>query len=121
MGASLPSDSRSIAETHYQLGVALAFSGKFDEAETSLESAISVLKQRIENLQKMESSEYLTKEISELQELIKEKVVDHGDMKASASKKIKECFSSESGSSDAKVVSSIGVKRRKILLSTRLR
>merc|ERR1712000_34784 len=116
--ASLPSDSRSIAETHYQLGVSLAFSGKFDEAETSLESAISVLKQRIQNLQKMESSEYLTKEISELQELIKEikeKVVDHGDMKASASKKIKECFSSESGSSDAKVVSSIGVKRKEDL------
>jgi len=116
--ASLPSDSRSIAETHYQLGVALAFSGKFDEAEASLESAISVLKTRIENLQKMESSENLNKEIHELQELIKEikeKVIDHGDMKASASKKIKECFSSESGSSDAKAVSSIGVKRKEDL------
>merc|ERR1712082_87790 len=112
--ASLPSDSRSIAETHYQLGVAQAFGGSFDEAEASLESAISVLKTRIENLQKMESSENLNKEIRELQDLIKEikeKVVDHGDMKASASKKIKSSF--ESGTSDdAKAVSSIGVKRK---------
>merc|ERR1712000_226230 len=112
--ASLPSDSRSIAETHYQLGVAQAFGGSFDEAEASLESAISVLKTRIENLQKMESSENLNKEIRELQDLIKEikeKVVDHGDMKASASKKIKSSF--ESGmSDDSKAVSSIGVKRK---------
>merc|ERR1712000_702677 len=112
--ASLPSDSRSIAETHYQLGVAQAYGGSFDEAEASLESAISVLKTRIENLQKMESSENLNKEIRELQDLIKEikeKVVDHGDMKASASKKIKSSF--ESGmSDDSKAVSSIGVKRK---------
>jgi len=113
----LPSDSRSIAETHYQLGVAQAFSGKFDEAETSLVSAISVLVTRIENLRKMESSENLRKEISDLQELIKEikeKVADHSDLKASASKTIKECFS-ESGTSAEKVVSSIGVKRKEDL------
>jgi len=113
--ASLPADSRSIAETHYQLGVAQAYSGKFDEAEASLESAISVLKTRIENLQKMESSENLNKEIRELQDLIKEmkeKVVDHGDMKASASKKIKACFSESETSEDPKAVASIEVKRK---------
>jgi len=113
--ASLPSDSRSIAETHYQLGVAQAYSGKFDEAEASLESAMSVLKTRIENLQKMESSENLNKEIRELQDLIKEikeKVVDHGDMKASASKKIKACFSESETSEDPKAVASIEVKRK---------
>merc|ERR1712059_195566 len=70
--ASLPSDSGSIAETHYQLGVAKGFSGKIEEAETSLNNAVSVLETRVANLQKMESSENLKKEVSELQELIKE-------------------------------------------------
>merc|ERR1712059_177933 len=86
--ASLPSDSRSIAETHYQLGVAKALSGKMEEAETSLNSAVTVLQTRVVNLLKMESSENLKKEVSELQALIKEikeKVVDHQDMKTSAS------------------------------------
>merc|ERR1711864_13577 len=87
--ASLPSDSRSIAETLYQLGVAQAFSGDFNEAETRLTSAIDVLKTRVCNLQKMESSEHLTKEIFDLEELIKEideKLADHNDMKVDASK-----------------------------------
>merc|ERR1712034_49578 len=70
--ASLPSDSRSIAETHYQLGIAKGFSGKIEEAEISLNNAVTVLETRVANLQKMESSENLKKEVSELQELIKE-------------------------------------------------
>jgi len=70
--ASLPSDSRSIAETHYQLGVAKGFGGKIEEAETSLNNAVTVLETRVVNLQKMESSENLKKEVSELQDLIKE-------------------------------------------------
>merc|ERR1711864_26159 len=121
--ASLPSDSRSIAETHYQLGVAKAFSGNIEEAETSLNSAVSVLETRVVNLQKMGSSENLKKEISELQALIKEikeKVVDHQDMKTSASKKLKECFSSITGVSevDNKGASSIAVKRKDNLENT---
>merc|ERR1711864_13641 len=74
--ASLPSDSRSIAETHYQLGVAKGFGGKIEEAETSLNNAVTVL----------ETSENLKKEISELQELIKEikeEVIDNREMKTS--------------------------------------
>merc|ERR1712034_302567 len=115
--ASLPSDSRSIAETHYQLGVAKAFSGNIEEAETSLNSAVSVLETRVVNLQKMESSENLKKEISELQALIKEikeKVIDNREMKTSASKKLKECFSSKTGVSDVdnNGASSIAVKRK---------
>merc|ERR1712034_223006 len=70
--SSLPSDSRSIAETHYQLGVAKASSGRMEEAETSLNNAVTVLETRVVNLQKMESSENLKREVSELQELIKE-------------------------------------------------
>merc|ERR1712034_176691 len=70
--ASLPSDSRSIAEIHYQLGVAKGFGGKIEEAETFLNNAVTVLETRVVNLQKMESSENLKKEVSELQDLIKE-------------------------------------------------
>merc|ERR1712059_124410 len=115
--ASLPSDSRSIAETHYQLGVAKGFGGKIEEAETSLNSAVTVLETRVVNLQKMESSENLKKEVSELQDLIKEikeKVINNREMKTSASKKLKECFSSKTGVSDVdnKGASSIAVKRK---------
>jgi len=39
--------SRSLAETHYQLGVAYAWSGEWAKAEASLTSAISVLTARI--------------------------------------------------------------------------
>jgi len=118
--ASLPSNSRSIAETHYQLGVAKAFSGKMEEAETSLNSAVTVLQTRVVNLLKMESSENLKKEVSELQELIqeiKEKVDDHREIKAS--KKLKECFSSKTGVSDVenKGASSIAVKRKDDLVN----
>merc|ERR1712059_185163 len=120
---SLPSDSRSIAETHYQLGVAKASSGKMEEAETSLNNAVTVLETRVVSLRKMESSENLKKEISELQALIneiKEKVVDHQDMKTSASKKLKEGFSSKSGVAevDNKGASSIAVKRKDNLENT---
>merc|ERR1711864_40712 len=85
--ASLPSDSRSIAETHYQLGIAKGFSGKIEEAEISLNNAVTVLETRVANLQKM---------------------------KTSASKKLKECFSSKTGVSDVdnKGASSIAVKRK---------
>merc|ERR1719397_2147394 len=41
--ASLPSDSRCIAETHYQLGIAQGFDMKWEEAVVSLEAAIKVL------------------------------------------------------------------------------
>merc|ERR1711936_893768 len=36
-------DSRSLAETHYQLGVAYAWSGEWTKAEASFTAAISVL------------------------------------------------------------------------------
>jgi len=115
--ASLPSDSRSIAETHYQLGIAQSFNDKYEEAEACLKSAISVLETRVANLRKMESSDHLNKEIQELEELvkdIKEKIVDHNSMKAEVAKKIEAGFSSSSGSSEmsAKPVSSIAIKRK---------
>merc|ERR1711864_10714 len=106
--------SRAIAETRYQLGVAKASSGKMEEAETSLNNAVTVLETRVVNLRKMESSENLKREVSELQELIqeiKEKVADHREMKTSASKKLKECLSGVSDV-DNKGASSIAVKRK---------
>ena len=46
----MPEDSRCIAETHYQLGVAQGFNLQFDEAVISLEGAIHVLQIRIDKL-----------------------------------------------------------------------
>jgi len=111
--ASLPADSRSIAETHYQLGVAQYYHGKINEAETSMNNSVLVLKSRISNLQKMESSENLAKEIKELQDLVKdilENVADHQTMKTPLTKKLKESLSGP-GNSD-KIVSTIAVKRK---------
>jgi len=79
----LPADSRSIAETHYQLGVALAQSGEYSKAEKSLEAAVSVLNTRMGNLRKMETSENISAELAELDLLcneIKERSADHMEM-----------------------------------------
>merc|ERR1711934_271398 len=40
---ALPADSRAIAETHYQLGVAQAHCAEYSNAEKSLEAAVAVL------------------------------------------------------------------------------
>jgi len=113
--ASLPADSRSIAETYYQLGVAQASGGKFTDAETSMNNAVNVIKSRIDNLKKMESSDNLSKEILELQDLvddIREKVADYQNVKAELSTKLKEGFSGSGSTAVDKAVSSIAVKRR---------
>merc|ERR1711936_418344 len=60
--ASLPSDSRSIAETHYQLGIALGFHMKYEEAVVSLEAAITVLETRIKNLKEKTESPDVAKQ-----------------------------------------------------------
>merc|ERR1711934_655279 len=111
---SLPADSRCIAETHYQLGIAQGFDMKWEEAVVSLEAAIKVLEARIENLKaktespdetkKNDTEHTREKEIAELEELIpeiKEKITDTNEMKAESVRKIKEAagFSSGSGPS----------------------
>jgi len=112
--ATLPPDSRSIAETHYQLGVAKFLEDKYQESETCLNKAISVLEMRIANLGKMETSENLSKEIEDLHTLvkeIKEKIGDHKDAeKAKAEGKEEGTSTGFSGGSD-KPISSIGVKK----------
>jgi len=91
--AGMPADSRSIAETHYQLGVAHAHSGDYALAEKSLGAAISVLYARISNLKKMEVSENITKELSDLESLIyeiKERTSDHQEMQRGTYKEDKD-------------------------------
>ena len=53
---SVPEDSRCIAETHYQLGVALGFNAQFDEAVNALSDAIAVLEKRISFLKEGKAS-----------------------------------------------------------------
>jgi len=67
-------DSRSLAETHFQLGVAYAWSGEWTKAEESLNAAISVLSARI-------SSHPVEKEALEnLVHEIKGRIADLKDM-----------------------------------------
>jgi len=99
----LPEDSRLIAETHYQLGVAQGFNLDFDRAVDSLNEAIAVLAKRVDNLKaKTESVDPAKKadafytreaEIKEIESLIpeiKEKIADTNDMKAETQKKLAE-------------------------------
>ena len=92
-----------MAETHYQLGVALGFHMKYEEAVVSLEAAISVLETRIKNLKEKSESPDLAKqsdafytrekEIAEIEALIpeiKEKITDTNEMKEESIKKVAE-------------------------------
>jgi len=101
--ASLPADARPIAETHYQLGVALGFYMKYEEAIVSLEAAITVLNNRISNLKEKTESPDETKkddpfytrekEIIEIEALvpeIKEKIADTQEMKEESIRKVAE-------------------------------
>jgi len=120
-------DSRRIAETHYELGVALGHFNKFDEAVKSLEDSIACLKLRMENLKnKSESVDenksndaFYTREaeITELESLIpeiEEKIQDTKDLKKqSADNQSEEIgFKNGEASGSAKPISSIGVKRK---------
>merc|ERR1712112_725452 len=112
---NFPADSRSIAEAHYQLGMAQSQSGKFEEAKASLTLANEVLHARLAGLKKMESSEFLGKEIADLAELIKEveeKVADFDEIKAQVTKKMKG-LNKEDGNSSAveKPAAAIAIKR----------
>jgi len=114
--ANFPADSRSIAEAHYQLGMAQSQSGKFTEAKASLAMANEVLQARLAGLKKMESSEFLGKEIADLVGLIKEvedKVADFEEMKAQVTKKMKG-LNEEDGDLSAveKPAAAIAIKRK---------
>lgn len=136
----LPEDSRNIAVTFYQLGIALGFNMKYEEAIVKLEAAIAVLKKRIDNLKnKTESVDESKKddvfysrekEIAEIESLlpeIQEKITDTLEMKAENQRKIDEVKeqmgfgkgtsgsdpgAGSSGTSGAKPISSISIKRK---------
>jgi len=118
-------DSRRIAETHYHLGVALGHFNKFDEAITSLQDAIAVLKKRMENLKnKCESVDeskaddaFYTREgeVTELESLIpeiEEKIQDTKDMKEQNATNTAEDAGFSNGTGDAKPISTISIKRK---------
>jgi len=65
--AVYPADSRFIAEVHFQLGLSLGHLGQMKEAESSLSSAISVLRSRIAQL---EGKGGCGEEVKELGEVI---------------------------------------------------
>merc|ERR1719318_155473 len=46
----LPKDSRLVAETHCQLGVAQGFNSQYNEAVESLNNAITIIKEKTKNL-----------------------------------------------------------------------
>jgi len=80
----LPVDCRNIAVTHYQLGVALGFDKKYDEAITSLETAATVLNNTMGKL-KEKAGRMAKMEVAEIEALmpeIKAKIADIVDMKA---------------------------------------
>jgi len=113
---NMPKDSRLRAETHYQLGVALGFSGLFDEAVESLNSAVAVIKERIERLKKADGTDQVKKELSELEALIPEiaeKISDTKDMKKESASRPEDKQEFEARKSgDDKPISSIAVKRK---------
>ena len=105
---------RSIAETHYQLGVAQAHSGDYAKAGASLKAAVVVLRARLASVGKMEVSENLCREKEDLDTLIEEieeRMADHKDMEKGVYKEDKE-FVSKHGE-EGKAVSSIGVRSAK--------
>jgi len=107
---ALPADSRSIAETHYQLGVAQAHCAEYANAEKSLAAAVTVLNTRIASLKKMETSDNITKELAELTLLcteIKERTVDHKEMQKGTYKEDKDFVSIFKGTE----VHEIGTKK----------
>eukprot|EP00088_Acartia_fossae_P027972 TRINITY_DN2873_c0_g1_i1.p1 TRINITY_DN2873_c0_g1~~TRINITY_DN2873_c0_g1_i1.p1 ORF type:complete len:491 (-),score=242.71 TRINITY_DN2873_c0_g1_i1:105-1529(-) len=118
---NMPKDARIVAETHYQLGVAQGFNAQHDEAVESLKSAITILQERIKNLEKTETEE-TKKEVTELKALIpeiEEKINDTKDMKKEAESKKDEVTTTSSGdafgsskTAEVKPVSSIAVKRK---------
>merc|ERR1719154_517320 len=60
---ALPADSRSIAETHYQLAVAHACTSAWSKAEASLASAVACIEARVASLRKMETSDHIASDI----------------------------------------------------------
>lgn len=119
----MPDDSRCIAETHYQLGVAQSFNFQFDAAVTSFDGAVYALQSRIKKLKTKTESVDRSKagdatysrenEIKEIESLIpeiREKITDTKDMKAEAYKKLSDKKLMEEGIKEGILGPSEGMK-----------
>lgn len=109
--SSFPSDSRSLAETHYQLGVAYTFTADFQNSVNSFEAAASIIRKRIDNLKNPKENSASKEEpthifytvegeIEELESLlpdIKEKIADTIDLEKEAVKKLENGASGSNG------------------------
>merc|ERR1711976_792141 len=93
---------------------AQGYNTQFEDAVSSLNTAIKILKERIKNLKESSSvSDDVQKEIAELETLIpeiEEKIDDTKNMEKESMKKKEEQGSVVT--SDEKAVSAIGVKRK---------
>merc|ERR1719341_2514356 len=84
----LPKDSRSIAESHFQIARTCAAMGKSTETEANMKAAILVLEERASNLSKMEFSPHLIDEVTDLEELgisLEETLVEFKELSLSPS------------------------------------
>jgi len=84
----LPEDSRIIAETLFQLGIAQELGGSGEQAVELLTEAAAVLNQKIKSLESMnDDSETIQSEIAEVKSIIpeiQEKIVDIKERKKAA-------------------------------------
>jgi len=109
----LPADSRNIAGTLYHLGVALGFYKNYDEALMSLDASVSVLTNRMANLEGKAGTQ-LKNEATEIKALIPEvraKIVDIKDIKEEADRKAVEFYKIGGKTVNDKPVSTIPVKK----------
>jgi len=109
---ALPKHCRDIAVTHYQLGVALGFDKKYDEAIVSFNAAVSVLSSTLVSL-KEKPGKMAKMEVTEIEALLPDinaKITDATDMKA---KKVEDVSTVEGGVISAqKSATTIPVKRK---------
>merc|ERR1712208_105035 len=106
---------RNIAETLYHLGVALGFHKNYEEALMSLDAAVSVLENRMANLEDKAGTQ-CKNEVTEIKALLPEiraKIADMKDLKAESSRTAAELyqFGGKNVDSSSKTVSTIPVKK----------
>merc|ERR1711936_1572219 len=98
-------DSRLVAGTHYQLGVAQGFNAQYDAAVESLNSAIQIIKERVKNINVLVKSSDGKKETGELEASIYKKEAEKPQDAEKSSSEAK-------ATGDVKSVSTIAVKRK---------
>jgi len=103
-----PVDARSMAETHYQLGLAYSLGNEFDSSIEQFQEATKLLEARIKELESIteppktdDPASSVESEINELKELlpeIQEKIADMRDFKQQTAKMVIENIKSQMAS-----------------------